>query len=98
LDLCPGRRARRGLVEDEASHAVAPRTSPALGVLRDFLYLYENLDKHVPIAKTLDAKANLAAHVRMRQLAAKPGMVIPGHDPEVFVKFPKPGNDVARLD
>jgi ABC-type siderophore export system fused ATPase/permease subunit len=26
------------------------------------------------------------------------GMVVPGHDPEVFVKFPKPGNGVARLD
>ena len=46
----------------------------------------------------LNAKANLAAQDRMRQLAAKPGMIIPGHDPEVFVKFPKPGNGVARLD
>ena len=56
------------------------------------------LDKHVPIAATLDAKANLGAQDRMRQLAAKPGMIIPGHDPAVFVKFPKPGNGVARLD
>ena len=67
-------------------------------VASDNVYLYENLDKHVPIAVTLDAKANLAAQDRMSQLAAKPGMVIPGHDPDVFVKFPKPGNGVARLD
>ncbi len=67
-------------------------------IASDNLYLYENLDKHVPIAQTFDARANLAAQDRMKQLAASPRLIIPGHDPEVFVRFPKPGNGVARLD
>jgi glyoxylase-like metal-dependent hydrolase (beta-lactamase superfamily II) len=82
----------------ESQYVVVNTRSGRMVIASDNVYLYENLDKHVPIAVTLDAKANLAAQDRMRQLAAKPGMIIPGHDPEVFVKFPKPGNGVARLD
>jgi glyoxylase-like metal-dependent hydrolase (beta-lactamase superfamily II) len=67
-------------------------------IASDNLYLYENLDKHVPIAQTLDAAANLAAQDRMRRLAASPRLIIPSHDPEVFVRFPKPGNGVAKLE
>lgn len=82
----------------ESQYVVVNTRSGRMVVASDNVYLYENIDKHVPIAVTLDAKANLAAQDRMRQLAAKPGMIIPGHDPEVFVKFPKPGDGVARLD
>ena len=34
----------------------------------------------------------------MKQLAASPRLIIPEHDLEVFVRFSKPGNGVARLD
>jgi glyoxylase-like metal-dependent hydrolase (beta-lactamase superfamily II) len=67
-------------------------------IASDNLYLYENLEKHVPIAATFDAKANLAAQDRMKRLATSPRLIIPGHDPAVFVRFPKPGNGVARLE
>ena len=82
----------------ESQYVVVNTRAGRMVLASDNVYLYENLDKHVPIGATLDAKANLAVQDRMRQLAAKPGMIIPGHDPEVFVKFPKPGNGVARLD
>ncbi|HUL74215.1 MAG TPA: hypothetical protein VLT86_13995, partial [Vicinamibacterales bacterium] len=64
----------------------------------DNVYLYENLDRHVAIAQTLDAASNLAAQDRMLKLAASPRLVIPGHDPAVFERFPivKPG--VVRID
>ena len=51
------------------------------------MYLYENLEKHLPIAQTLDAASNLASHARMVTLAATPRLVIPGHDPLVFERF-----------
>jgi glyoxylase-like metal-dependent hydrolase (beta-lactamase superfamily II) len=69
-----------------------------LVIASDNLYLYENLDKHVPIAQTFDAEANLAAQDRMKRLAASPRLIIPGHDPEVFARFPKPGGGVARIE
>ena len=64
----------------------------------DNMYLYENLDKHVPIAATLDADSNLRAQDRMKQIAASPKFIIPGHDPAVFERFPKVGERVVKID
>jgi len=63
----------------------------------DNMYLYENLEKHVPIAATLDAVSNLRAQDRMKQLAASPGLIIPGHDPAVITKFPNIAPGVAKI-
>jgi glyoxylase-like metal-dependent hydrolase (beta-lactamase superfamily II) len=63
----------------------------------DNMYLYENLDKHVPIAATLDAASNLRAQDRMKQLAASPRLIIPGHDPAVLKNFPNPAPGVAKI-
>ncbi len=64
----------------------------------DNVYMYENLDKHVPIAASLDLKSNLAAQDRMRKLAGKPEFIIPGHDPEMFKRFPQEGPGVVKID
>ncbi len=82
----------------ESQYAVVNTRAGHMVIASDNVYLYENLDKHVPIAQTLDAKSNLAAQDRMKTLASSPKLIIPSHDPEVFVRFPKPGNGVARLD
>ena len=81
-----------------ASQYVGVRTTSGTVVIAsDNMYLYENLEKHVPIAQTLDPDSNLKAQDRMKQIATRPDLIVPGHDPEVFVKFPKPGNGVARI-
>jgi glyoxylase-like metal-dependent hydrolase (beta-lactamase superfamily II) len=64
----------------------------------DAVYLYQNLDNGLPIAQTLDAAGNLDAQRRMRGIASRPDLIVPGHDPEVFRRFPAPGNGVARID
>lgn len=64
----------------------------------DNMYLYENLEKHVPIAQTLDAESNLRAQDRMKQLASSPRLIVPGHDPAVFDKFPKVSERVVRIE
>ncbi len=64
----------------------------------DNMYLYENLDKHVPIAASLDLDSNLRAQDRMRQLAASPGLIIPGHDPAVFTRFAKVSERVVKIE
>lgn len=63
----------------------------------DNMYLYENLDKHAPIAATLDAASNLKAQDRMRQLAANPTLIIPGHDPAILKRFPQTAEGVVRI-
>ena len=64
----------------------------------DNMYLYENLEKHVPIAATLDAESNLHAQDRMKEIAASPKLIIPGHDPAVLEKFPRVSERVVRVD
>jgi hypothetical protein len=82
-----------------ASQYVGVRTRSGIVVLAsDNAYLYENLERHLAIAQTLDAEANLSALARMLKLAAAPRFVIPGPDPAVFDRFPKPGHGVARID
>jgi glyoxylase-like metal-dependent hydrolase (beta-lactamase superfamily II) len=64
----------------------------------DNMYLYENLDKHLPIAQTLDADSNLRAQDRMKQIAASTRLIVPGHDPAMFERFPKTSSRTVRID
>jgi glyoxylase-like metal-dependent hydrolase (beta-lactamase superfamily II) len=81
-----------------ASQYVGVRgTSGTVVIASDNMYLYENLQKHVPVAQTFDADSNLKAQDRMKQIASRPDLIVPGHDPEVFKRFPKPGNGVALI-
>ena len=64
----------------------------------DNAYLYENLEQHRPITQSLDTLSNLRAQERMRRLASDPRLIVPGHDVEVFTRFPKPGHGVARIE
>jgi glyoxylase-like metal-dependent hydrolase (beta-lactamase superfamily II) len=98
-EIVPGVTVYTGGKHTFESQYVGVNTRAGIMVIAsDNVYLYENLDKHVPIAQTVDAKSNLAAQDRMKKLASNPQLIIPGHDPEVFVRYPKPGDGVARLD
>jgi glyoxylase-like metal-dependent hydrolase (beta-lactamase superfamily II) len=63
----------------------------------DNLYFYENLEKHVAIGTTLDAASNLRAQDRMKQIAARVDLIIPGHDSTVFEKFPKVTDRIIQI-
>ena len=81
-----------------ASQYVGVRTATSTIVLAsDNAYLYENIAKRTPIAQTLDAESNLRAQDRMGLLATTLRLIVPGHDPDVFVRFPLPGNGIARI-
>jgi glyoxylase-like metal-dependent hydrolase (beta-lactamase superfamily II) len=98
-EILPGVTVYTGGKHTFASQYVGVHTKAGTVVIAsDNVYTFENLEKHVPIAATLDAKSNLAAQDRMQKIASHPRLIIPGHDPGVFVRFPKPGNGVARLE
>ena len=97
-EILPGISCYTGGKHTYASQFVTVNTAAGTVVLAsDNLYLYENLDKHVPIAATLDAESNLRAQDRMKQLAADPRLIVPGHDPAVMTRFPNPVPGVARI-
>jgi glyoxylase-like metal-dependent hydrolase (beta-lactamase superfamily II) len=82
----------------ESQYATVRTRTGTVVIASDNLYLYENLDNRRPITQTLDSLSNLAAQDRMKRLASEPRLIVPGHDPAVFVRFAKPGNGVARIE
>jgi glyoxylase-like metal-dependent hydrolase (beta-lactamase superfamily II) len=97
--ILPGIRCYIGGKHTRQSQFVTVRAKDGTVVLAsDNVYLYENLDKHVPIAATLDSKSNLATQDRMRTLASRPEFIIPGHDPAIFSRFPAVAPGVVKID
>jgi glyoxylase-like metal-dependent hydrolase (beta-lactamase superfamily II) len=82
-----------------ASQFVTAQTRKSTVVIAsDNMYLFENLDLHKPIAQTLDAVSNLRAQDHMKSLATDPRLVIPGHDPAVFERFPRVSDRIVRIE
>jgi glyoxylase-like metal-dependent hydrolase (beta-lactamase superfamily II) len=97
-EIFPGIICYTGGKHTYASQFVGVNTAAGTVVLAsDNMYLYENLEKHVPIAATLDPDSNLRAQDRMKQLAANPRFIIPGHDPAVMKNFPEIAPRVVRI-
>lgn len=97
-EILPGITAYIGGKHTYASQFITVNTAVGAVVLAsDNMYLYENLDKHLPIAQTLDRESNLRAQDRMKQLAADPKWIIPGHDPLVMTKFPQVAPGVVKI-
>jgi glyoxylase-like metal-dependent hydrolase (beta-lactamase superfamily II) len=98
VEIIDGITAYTGGRHTYASQYVGVRgPGSTIVIASDNMYLYENLEKHAPIAQTFDFDSNLKAQDRMTRIASRPDLIVPGHDPAVFVKFPKPGNGVARI-
>jgi glyoxylase-like metal-dependent hydrolase (beta-lactamase superfamily II) len=97
--ILPGITCYTGGKHTYQSQYVSVKTAAGTEVLAsDNMYLYENLATHKPIAQTLDADSNLRAQDRMKTIASDPRLIVPGHDPAIFTKFPKPGNGVAKIE
>jgi glyoxylase-like metal-dependent hydrolase (beta-lactamase superfamily II) len=80
-----------------SQYVVADTVKGPVVLASDNVYLYLNLTSHVPIAQTLDAAANLRAQDRMRVLAEKSQIIVPGHDPEVFTRFKPVAEGVVEI-
>jgi glyoxylase-like metal-dependent hydrolase (beta-lactamase superfamily II) len=97
-EILPGITCYTGGKHTYASQFVSVATAEGTAVLTsDNVYLYENIEKHVPIAQTLDAASNLKAQDRVRTLASDPRLIVPGHDPEVFTRYPPVAPNAVRI-
>jgi glyoxylase-like metal-dependent hydrolase (beta-lactamase superfamily II) len=98
-EILPGIRVYTGGRHTYASQYVSvPTRSGTIILASDNMYLYENLEKHAPIAQTFDAASNLKAQDRMKEIAGDPKRVMPGHDPAVMTRFPQVAPGVVRVD
>lgn len=98
-EILPGIRGYTGGRHTHASQYVSARVSGGTAVFAsDNVYLYENLEKRAAIAQTLDAASNLRAQDRIRTLATRPDLIVPGHDPAVFDRYPRIADGIVRID
>lgn len=97
-EIIPGITAYTGGKHTFQSQYVGVRLTNGVAVIAsDNMYLYENLEKRVPISQTLNAASNLAAQDRMRTIASNPRLIVPGHDPAVFERFEVVRPGVVRI-
>jgi glyoxylase-like metal-dependent hydrolase (beta-lactamase superfamily II) len=97
-EIMPGITVYTGGKHTFASQFAGVKTTFGTVVIAsDNMYLYENLARHVPIAQTLDSASNMRTQARMTKIASDEKFIIPGHDPEVFTRFPNPGHGVAHI-
>ena len=99
VEILPGVEVYTGGKHTFASQYAGVHTAKGTVVLAsDNLYLFENLERHRPIAQTLDSTSNLAAQERMKKIASDVRLIVPGHDPAVFERFPSVRPGVARIE
>jgi glyoxylase-like metal-dependent hydrolase (beta-lactamase superfamily II) len=98
-EIVPGVRVYTGGKHTFESQYVSVQTRAGTVVLAsDNAYLYENLEKHLAIAQTVDAASNLAAQKRMATLAGGLKLIVPGHDPDVFQRFALRAPGVVKIE
>ncbi len=98
-EILPGITCYIGGKHTYASQFVGVNTAAGTVVLAsDNVYLYENLEKHVPIAATLDAASNLRAQDRMREISGDVKRIVPGHDPAVMTKYKQIAPGVVKIE
>lgn len=98
-EILPGIRVHVGGRHTWASQYVSVSTKKgAVVIASDNLYLYENLDKHLPIAQTFDEQSNLRAQNRMKELVSDSRFIVPGHDPAVMTRFPAVAPNIVLIE
>jgi hypothetical protein len=61
------------------------------------IWVLKGIDGRVAIMDS-GSVSNLRAQDRMRSLASDPRLVIPGHDPAVFDRFPHVSERIVRIE
>ncbi len=68
----------------------------AIIIAGDAAYLYQNIEGGLPVTVSTDASRGVADVVEaVREVGA--GRVIPGHDPEIFLRYPSAHPRVAAI-
>jgi len=64
----------------------------------DAIWFYYNLNNLLPVPTfTFDPNAYVEAMKRMKTLVSNPDLIIPGHDDQVFSKFPKVSEGIVKI-
>jgi glyoxylase-like metal-dependent hydrolase (beta-lactamase superfamily II) len=99
VEILPGITVFTGGHHTYASQYVLVGGSTPVVLASDNAYLYLNINEGRAGATFApeNREANLDAVQRMIGMAGDPVRIIPGHDPEVFLRFPRVADGVVRI-
>lgn len=99
-EILPGIKVYTGSRHTFNSQYVAVQSGgDKIVIASDNIWVYYNLDKMLPPPSygTFDAKGYTTAMQRMKTLASKPKYILPGHDDDVFKRFPSVASGIIRI-
>jgi glyoxylase-like metal-dependent hydrolase (beta-lactamase superfamily II) len=98
LEIIPGIRVFIGSKHTyESQFLLVSTNSGDVVIASDNSWFYYNLLNDLPIPMTFDSKGYIQNLKRMKSMVKNPDLIIPGHDPLVFSKFPKVVEGVVRI-
>ena len=98
IEIMPGIKVFTGSKHTYESQFVQVVTkSDNVIIASDNSWFYYNLINELPIPLTFDQRGYRNNLIRMKTLVKETDLIIPGHDPLVFSKFPKVAEDVVRI-
>ncbi|MBX3255857.1 MAG: N-acyl homoserine lactonase family protein [Chitinophagaceae bacterium] len=82
-----------------SQYAVVNTGYESIVIASDNVWIYSNLEKMLPPPSygTFDAKGYTDAMKRMKTLASKTIYILPGHDDQLFKKFPMVADGIVRI-
>ena len=98
VEIMPGIRVFTGSKHTyESQYVLVGTGNDKVIIASDNSWLYYNLVNLLPIPLTFDTNAYLQNLKRMRAIVKNVDLILPGHDPLVFSKFPKVMEDVVKI-
>ena len=98
IEIIPGIRVFIGSRHTyESQYVLVGTGSDKVIIASDNSWLYYNLTSLLSIPITFDQKAFIENLKRMKRMVKNIDLIIPGHDPLVFSKFPKVAEGVVKI-
>lgn len=98
IEILPGIKVFIGSKHTfESQYVLVNSDSNPVIIASDNAWFYYNLISLLPIPFTFDSKAYSENLQRMKTMVSNMDLIIPGHDPLVFSKFPKVTDDVVKI-
>ena len=98
IEIIPGIRVFIGSRHTyESQYVLVGTGSDKVIIASDNTWLYYNLTSLLSIPITFDQKAYIQNLKRMKSMVKNIDLIIPGHDPLVFSKFPKAAEGVVKI-
>jgi glyoxylase-like metal-dependent hydrolase (beta-lactamase superfamily II) len=97
-EIVPGVSAHKASGHTPGMQFVSLQTSRGRGVLTsDASHYYANLEEGNVFNTFVDLAGVLRAHQRIREIAASPALIVPGHDPLVLERLTRVADGIVEL-